>query len=240
MRRRWRRRPFLWGCKCLVTIFFGSIVTNIYETYCNYPPRLVRAWSGRSGLVSVCFRRRWLLFSSQKMYQNSLCCALHRRWFHAWFSVAGTGLTFLIFPSPPPPPPPPPTAHLECRMSSSTFLMIWGWILIGPLPFKSLKPVFGLYGLLALIQFIWAIIGTAWYRLGRLPCQELVPELTAYANFEIVTFWISFVVAAFYIIRWRIEIYQEQKKNAFFDWQSSPKMVVRVTAMTATIMTRTK
>lgn len=42
-----------------------------------------------------------------------------------------------------------------------------------------------------------------------------MPELTAYANFEIVTFWISFVVAAFYIIRWRIEIYQEQKKNAF-------------------------
>ena len=80
---------------------------------------------------------------------------------------------------------------------------------------KSLKPIFGLYGLLALIQFIWAIIGTAWYRLGRLPCQELVPELTAYANFEIVTFWISFVVAAFYIIRWRVEIYQEQKKNAF-------------------------
>ncbi len=29
--------PFLWGCKCLITIFFGSIVTNVYETYCNYP-----------------------------------------------------------------------------------------------------------------------------------------------------------------------------------------------------------
>ena len=93
--------------------------------------------------------------------------------------------------------------------------MIWGWILIGPLPLKSIKPVFALYGLLALIQLIWAIIGTAWYGLGRLPCRELVPELTAYTNFEIVTFWISFVVAAFYIIRWRVEIYLEKKKKNF-------------------------
>ena len=138
--------PFLWGCKCLITIFFGSIVTNVFDTYCNYPLD-----SFVSGQVALAY----------------------------------------------------------------TFLMIWGWILIGPLPFKSLKTVFILYGLLALIQFIWAIIGTAWYNLGRLACRELVPELTAYANFEIVTFWVAFVVAAFYIIRWQVEVYQEKKKNAF-------------------------
>ena len=30
-----------------------------------------------------------------------------------------------------------------------------------------------------------------------------------------MTFWISFVVAAFYIIQWRVEIYLEKKKNNF-------------------------
>ena len=75
--------------------------------------------------------------------------------------------------------------------SAYLFLFMWGWIIIGPIPCKSTKPIMIMYGIYVFTQFIFGILGTVWYNMGRLECSESVPELTKMSLFEVVTFWLT-------------------------------------------------
>ena len=114
--------PFFWGLKCLITIFFGSLILNTADTFCTAPLN-----------------------------------------------------TFVT---------------LQLTLSY-TFLFMWGWIIIGPIPCKSTKPIMIMYGIYVFTQFIFGILGTVWYNMGRLECSESVPELTKMSLFEVVTFWLT-------------------------------------------------
>ena len=110
------------GLKCLITIFFGSLILNTADTFCTAPLN-----------------------------------------------------TFVT---------------LQLTLSY-TFLFMWGWIIIGPIPCKSTKPIMIMYGIYVFTQFIVGILGTVWYNMGRLECSESVPELTKMSLFEVVTFWLT-------------------------------------------------
>jgi hypothetical protein len=114
--------PFFWGLKCLITIFFGSLIMNVADTFCTAP--------------------------------------------------LDTFMTLQL-------------------TSAYVFLFMWGWIIIGPVPCKKTKPIFILYGIYAFTQFVFGILGTIWYRMGRLECSESVPELTQLVLFEVIAFWLS-------------------------------------------------
>ena len=114
--------PFFWGLKCLITIFFGSLILNTADTFCTAPLN----------------------------------------------TFVTLQLTF-----------------------SYIFLFMWGWIIIGPIPCKSTKPIMIMYGIYVFTQFIVGILGTVWYNMGRLECSESVPELTKMSLFEVVTFWLT-------------------------------------------------
>ena len=133
---------FFWALKCVCTMFFGSIVVNIYDTYCNYPLGA--------------------------------------------FLVGQVALSYV-------------------------FILTWGWVFVGPIPFKSITPICVLYGVYGVFQLVWGIIGTAWYSMGALPCSEMVPETTSMAQFEVATFWMSFAVGVLYLGRWRYELHVAKK-----------------------------
>ncbi len=133
---------FFWALKCVCSMFFGSIVVNVYDTYCNYPL--------------------------------------------GTFLVGQVALSYI-------------------------FILTWGWIFIGPIPFKSITPICVLYGVYGVFQLVWGIVGTAWYSMGALACREMVPETTSMAQFEVATFWMSFTVGVLYLGRWRYELYAAKK-----------------------------
>ena len=114
--------PFFWGLKCLFTIFFGTLVMNIADTFCTAP-------------LST--------FATMQL------------------------------------------------ISAYLFLFMWGWIIIGPIPCTKTKPIFILYGVYIFMQFVFGVLGTAWYTMGRLECSESVPVLTKLVLFEVVTFWLT-------------------------------------------------
>ena len=114
--------PFFWSLKCLITIFFATLILNVNEVFCTAP--------------------------------------------------LDTFITLQL-------------------TSAYIFLLMWGWIIIGPVPCKSTKPIFIFYGIYIFAQFVFGILGTIWYTSGRTECSESVPELTKLTLFEVVTFWLS-------------------------------------------------